>query len=174
MIAKTNYTLYNEDPVIRTCSGIFFNAFAPTEEMVCIEDIAHALSHQCRFGGHLPEFYSVAQHCCLAAMLVSDEHKLAALMHDASEAYLLDVPRPIKNKLANYKEIENDIMNVIAKKYGFEWPVHYEVKKADELMLQKEWDEIMISEKITTDCWYPEKAKQKFIAQFNLYYHEQK
>lgn len=167
---RKEYSLYNDDPVIRTCSGIFFNAFAPTPEMVCIEDIAHALAFQCRFGGHLPEFYSVAQHSCLVAELVPDEHKLAALMHDASEAYLLDVPRPIKLRLANYKEIEDGIMNVIAAKYGFAWPMHEEVKKADETMLQVEWNEIMIKGKTIIDCWYPEKAKQTFINQFKLYY----
>jgi 5'-deoxynucleotidase YfbR-like HD superfamily hydrolase len=163
------YSLYNEDPVIRTSSGIWFNAFEPTEEMICIVDIAHALSNQCRFGGHLLKFYSVAQHSTSTALLVSPEHRLAALMHDASEAYLLDIPRPIKNKLSNYKEIEDGLMTIIAKKYGFQWPLHEEVKRADEEMLQIEWDNIVMSPTCKEVCLTSAQAKENFIQQFNLY-----
>jgi hypothetical protein len=165
-----NYGLYNEEPVIRTFSGIFVNVFDLTPEMICIEDIAHALSHQCRFGGHLPKFYSVAQHSVLCCMLVEEQHKLAALMHDASEAYLLDVPRPIKKKLANYKEIEDVLMNVIAKKFGFLWPMHEQVAKADETMLLKEWEEIMLGNQSELICYQPSQAKANFLTKFNMYY----
>lgn len=65
-------------------------------------------------------------------------------MHDASEAYLLDIPRPIKNRLTNYKEIEDGLMRVIASKFGFQYPLHPRVKEVDELMLQSEWHEIML------------------------------
>jgi uncharacterized protein len=163
------YSLYNEEPVIRTATGKWFNVFSPTSDMICIEDIAHALAHQCRFGGHLPKFYSVAQHSVLTAVLVAPENKLAALMHDASEAYLIDVPRPIKNKLANYKEIEGSVMTLIAAKFGFQWPLHDEVKRADETMLQKEWDEIMMSCG-NPSCYSPQEAKAKFLTQFEIYY----
>lgn len=131
---------------IRTVSGIYINVFEPTEEMICIEDIAHSLSFQCRFGGHLPKFYSVAQHSLNCAYLIEDPKlKLAALLHDASEAYLLDIPKPIKNNLANYKEIENGLMWLIAEKFGFEWPLADEIKKVDEIMLQTEWDCLMLN-----------------------------
>jgi hypothetical protein len=138
MIAEEN--LYTPD-CIRTASGIYMNVFEPTPEMVCIEDIAHALTYQCRFGGHLPTFYSVAHHSLNCSYLIDEpELKLAALLHDASEAYLLDIPRPIKQRLRDYKEIEDGLMRVIANKFGFEWPLHPEVKKVDEIMLQLEWD----------------------------------
>lgn len=171
------YSLYNEDPVIRTVTGKWFNAFDPHPDQICIEDIAHALSNQCRFGGHLPKFFSVAQHCILTADIVAPEHRLAALLHDASEAYLLDIPRPVKRKLSNYAEIEDKIMRVIADKYKFQWPLHNDVKKADEIMLQREWSEIMLGidnghPLDQTPCWIPAIAKKNFLIEFKLLYEQ--
>lgn len=142
MIREEN--LYAKD-CIRTVSGIYINVFEPTAEMICIEDIAHGLANQCRFGGHLPEFYSVAEHSLNCCYLIEEpEHKLAALMHDASEAYLMDIPRPIKQRLSNYKEIEDGLMKLIADVFGFEYPLHEKIKKVDETMLQIEWDCLML------------------------------
>lgn len=136
--------LYTPD-CIRTSTGIYINVFEPTEEMICIDDIAHGLTYQCRFGGHLPVFYSVAQHSLNCSYLIDNPKlKLAALLHDASEAYLLDIPRPIKQRLSNYKEIEDGLMKLIAKKFGFTYPLQEEIKKADETMLQLEWDYLML------------------------------
>lgn len=130
---------------IRTYSGIYMNVFEPTMDMLSIIDIAHALSQQCRFGGHLEHFYSVAEHSLYCSYLIKDERlKFAALLHDASEAYLLDIPSPIKKKLSNYKEIEHNLMLLIAEKFGFQYPLHDEVKKIDEIMLQIEWDCLML------------------------------
>lgn len=131
---------------IRTFSGLYVNVFEPTPEMICIEDIAHALSHQCRFGGHLPMFYSVAEHSVLCSVASKKENQFAALMHDASEAYLLDIPSPIKSGLKNYKELETGLMNVIAKKFGFEWPMNKEVVEIDKMMLEAEWEHIMLKQ----------------------------
>ena len=130
---------------IRTFTGIYMNVFEPTPEMICIEDIAHALSNQCRFGGHLPEFYSVAQHstrCCDAAI---PKYKIEALLHDASEAYLLDIPSPIKKNLSNYHEIEHRLMMLIAEKFKFNYPLSDEVKELDKMALEFEWQHHMIA-----------------------------
>lgn len=135
--------LYTPD-CIRTVSGIYVNVFDPKPEMFVIEDIAHALSMQPRFGGHLPHFYSVAQHSALTAAFVEEEYKLSALMHDASEAYLLDIPRPIKQRLSNYKDIEHGLMQVLSVVFGFQYPLPEAVKKADEDMLKLEWDSLML------------------------------
>jgi hypothetical protein len=130
---------------IRTFTGIYMNVFEPTLEMICIEDIAHALSMQCRFGGHLPEFYSVAEHSWYCHKLVRQEkNKLAALLHDASEAYLLDIPSPIKKNLSNYKEIEENLMKLIAEKFGFHYPLTDDIKNADEFSLRVEWECLML------------------------------
>lgn len=142
----TEENLYTPD-CIRTFSGKYVNVFEPTEEMIDINDIAHALANQCRFGGHLQSFFSVAQHSLNCFYFIREQElKLTALMHDASEAYLLDIPRPIKNRLANYKEIEDGLMRLIAKKFGFIYPMPQKVKDIDEKMLQVEWDYLMIKD----------------------------
>ena len=81
---------------IETYTGKKIYPLSLSQESICIDDIAHALSQTCRFGGHTREFYSVAQHACLVAMLVPNEFKLAALHHDDTEAYLGDVVSPVK------------------------------------------------------------------------------
>jgi uncharacterized protein len=170
--------LYTTD-CIRTFTGIYVNVFEPTEDMICIEDIAHALSHQCRFGGHLPKFYSVAKHSILCAQLARRDEKLAALLHDSAEAYLLDVPTPIKRRLSGYKDIEDKLMALIAKKFGFSYPLAKEIKDIDARMLQLEWDYLMLKTPISTtskaeqvlqemlvDYWTPEESKNMFLMSF--------
>jgi uncharacterized protein len=113
----------------------------PRPEDLCIEDIAHALAHQCRFTGHVRAFYSVAQHSVLAAGLVPEELVLDALLHDASEAYLADIAKPIKADPrfgTIYKEFEEKLMQVIAGRFGFAWPLSPEVKRADAILLHGE------------------------------------
>lgn len=129
---------------IRTFTGNYIDVFDPKPESIWIEDIAHALSQMPRFGGHLKEFYSVAEHCINCCNMARDEHKLSALLHDSTEALLIDVPRPIKKHLNGYKEIEENLLSVIAKRFNFQYPLPLEVKTIDEIMLQVEWDSLMI------------------------------
>ena len=152
---------------IRTFTGIYFNVLEPTEEMINIEDIAHALSQICRFNGHLPNFYSVAQHSVICSGLVAKEKQLEALLHDASEAYLCDVPKPVKPLLTNYKETEDRIMTLIAKKYGFQWPLSPEVHQVDSEMLQIEWDHLMLAKSEDIKTYAPKVAKKMFLDKFN-------
>lgn len=154
---------------IRTHSGLYVNVFEPTIDMICIEDIAHALSHQCRFSGHLKKFYSVAQHSVYVASIVSDENKFDALMHDASEAYLLDIPTPIKAKLEHYKTLEANLMKVIAQKFSFNYPFDIEVKKADADALVVEWDCMMINAQDCLTPFSPARAKKAFLECFHQY-----
>lgn len=158
---------------IRTFSGIYMNVFEPTIDMICIEDIAHSLSNQCRFGGHLPEYYSVAQHSVLCAALVPEQYKLQALLHDASEAYLLDIPSPFKSGLTNYKQFEDRLMNLIAQKFGFKYPIEKQVKEADKEMLEFEWNHLMLKKPLPAPlvsliCLTPEKAKAEFLKTYTL------
>ena len=90
---------------------------------ISIQDIAHALSLTCRGGGHVSYFFSVAQHSinCMneaKARGWSERLQLACLLHDASEAYISDIIRPVKAHLSNYLEIESSIMNVILERFG--------------------------------------------------------
>lgn len=146
---KKQYDLLNEDPVIRTVTGKWVNVFNPKPEMFDIEDIAHSLSMQPRFSGHLPYHYSVAQHSIECHRLadqycLSKVEKLTALMHDCSEAYLVDIPRPIKKQFSQYKVIENSLMNVLAGVFHFNWPLSEQILQIDNDMLQTEWDDLMV------------------------------
>ncbi|MCF0070255.1 hypothetical protein LZD49_07215 [Dyadobacter sp. CY261] len=159
----------NMEGCIRTFTGIYMDVFNPQPEMICLEDIAHGLSHQCRFGGHLPKFYSVAQHSVMCANLVSREYAMAALLHDASEAYLLDIPKPIKNLIPQYSAAEDKLMQIIADMFEFQFPLHKAVKSIDRWMLECEWESLMLGResKEKLECWSPELAKANFLSYFN-------
>jgi hypothetical protein len=126
------------EPYIETHKGVKFEFLDPKPEMINIEDIAHALSHQCRFTGHSYHYYSVAEHSVYVMQLCSQRNKLAGLLHDASEAYLTDVASPVKKFLSNYKEMEDKIMKAIAERFGFRYPFEEEVHDADKDQLQVE------------------------------------
>lgn len=158
-----NNNLY-EPNCIRTFSGIYMNVFEPTVDMINIEDIAHALSNTCRFGGHTPKYYSVAQHCVFCAENTKGD-KLEALLHDAGEAYLTDMPKPIKQKLRNFKKLEDNLMFVIAKKFGFNYPLSRETKIVDELALKDEW-EFVIGNKVLP-MYTTQYSKFLFLEKFN-------
>ena len=103
---------------IQTYMGVHFDPMKPDAELLRIEDIAHALSLLCRGNGHLEHFFSVAQHCiycCREAMArgYNSRLALACLLHDASEAYMADVPRPIKETLIGYRETEDALLRMI-------------------------------------------------------------
>ncbi len=125
-------------------------------EEIQIVDIAHALSLMCRANGHFPYFYSVAQHCvnCVheaAARGYSERVQFGCLLHDASEAYLSDVTRPIKQLLPHYLEVEERLQNIIFDKWitptltGKERAQIFEV---DDALLYHEFMEIM-GERVT-------------------------
>jgi uncharacterized protein len=101
---------------IQTYTGVKFYPFDAREEEIDIRDIAHALSNICRFGGHVREFYSVAQHSILASMYIADRERwgIYGLLHDAAEAYVGDICRPLKRSLmvenyCSFSQIEKDL-----------------------------------------------------------------
>lgn len=155
---------------IRTLSGVYVNVFEPDPDTLLIEDIAHALSNQPRFGGHLPKFYSVAQHSLLCYLIAEKEEKYNALMHDVSEAYLLDMPKPIKLEMPEYNAIEDNLMNVLAKKFNFVYPKTKEVDRVDHFLLEWEWNVLMIKNNLhlytPIKCMTPLQAKRMFLKTF--------
>jgi len=162
--------LYTPD-CIRTFTGLYMNVFDPKPEMICIEDIAHSLANQCRFGGHLPKFYSVAQHSIFCSKMAGVDYKLQALLHDASEAYLLDIPSPIKKKLIGYKELEERLMKLIAEKFVFKYPLSRFVKQIDKDVLHFEWNRLMLKDTTTPEivCLSPNAAEILFLQTYKTY-----
>ena len=107
---------------ITTYTGEDFNPIKPDVNKIHIEDIAHALSLMCRANGHFRSFYSIAQHCINCANEAkargfSDKVQKACLLHDASEAYLSDITRPVKKHLTKYLEIEKCLQDMIYLKF---------------------------------------------------------
>lgn len=107
---------------ITTYTKIQFDTLNPVAAKIAIEDIAHALSMMTRANGHFPEFFSVAQHsiqCCEEALArnYSPRVALGCLLHDASEAYLSDITRPVKKNMTMYLQIEEQLQNTIYDKY---------------------------------------------------------
>lgn len=131
-----------------TYSGMKFYPLDPKPEEIRFEDIAHGLSNVCRFGGQSKTFYSVAEHSVRVAqwlMRTEKSEELAAwgLVHDASEAYLGDVIRPIKKFFPAYKVVEEKVMKAVTKKLGLPWPEPALVKKADNVILACEARDLM-------------------------------
>jgi 5'-deoxynucleotidase YfbR-like HD superfamily hydrolase len=152
---------------IRTFTGKYFNVSNPDIDLICVEDIAHSLSQQPRFAGHLPRFYSVAEHLLNCEKLSDEENKLAVFCHDFSEAYILDLPSPIKKQLKEYYLFEERIMALIAKKFRFQFPFSNEVHRIDKLMLEKEWNSIMIGDDTEFEIQDPLKVEQMFLDKFH-------
>lgn len=177
---------------MQTASGRVFWPLDPHADEVFIEDIAHALSNLCRFGGHVKSFYSVAEHSVYVSRVVEDYLRaslasedeirataLCGLLHDATEAYCVDVPRPIKPYLTEYAGIEEGIWLAIIKR--FDLHDHYPglVKYADEVVLATEARDVMLpparpwrsmetplAERISVPCRAPWEAEQAFIRRF--------
>ncbi len=123
---------------IITYTGRLFDVLNPRPEDVEIEDIAHALAHSCRWGGHCRVFFSVAQHSVIISRHVPEEHGLWGLLHDAAEAYLVDVPRPIKRLLPDYQEMEEQIMGAVCLRFGLDKMEPLIVKEVDMQLLATE------------------------------------
>lgn len=162
---------------MQTRSGGRFYPLDPRAADVKPSDIAHALSLLCRYGGHVERFYSVAEHCVLMSEAVAPEHALAALLHDATEAYVVDVPRPLKRVLAGYREIEDRVWLAIAERFGVPPVIPAGVHLADDRILLTErealmpraergaWsqDGMMRPLPVTITGWPPEIAEQRYL-----------
>lgn len=139
--------LLNTKEGIVTYTGRVIKPLSPSPRDICIEDIAHSLANQCRFTGHVKQFYSVAQHSILVSEITDFDNALWGLLHDASEAYLSDIARPIKRGASilaeEYAQIEERLMFTIARKFGLSWPMPEDVSWADTVLLRTEVKELM-------------------------------
>lgn len=166
---------------ITTFTNKQYEFLNPKVDQVCIEDIAQALSMNCRYSGHVKSFYSVAEHSCIVSdkvLELTGDYQMAfdALLHDASEAYLTDIPRPIKPHLKNYFDIEALSEKCIQKALGCN-PMNELIKHIDTNIIRDEAEQLFIS----TPSWAgdyelvnikvasmpPEKAKLEFTHRYN-------
>jgi hypothetical protein len=173
-------------PFIQTVSGRRVNPFAPELEQLDLGDIAQALANQCRFGGHLRTFYSVAQHSCLLADAVERRGEDAnaarwALLHDATEAYLLDLPHPIKHRSelgALYRDAEARLQEAICRRFGLPLEPPPTLKALDRALLATErrtvatvawhWPELDGVEplELEIEAWSPARALVEFLERY--------
>ena len=123
---------------IQTFCGRRIDFQNPQQDQISIVDIAHGLSNMTRFSGQCSEFYSVAQHSVLVSDQVPYQHRLQAILHDATEAYMSDVPSPIKHLCPEYKRWSDVLWEVIAGAFNVPVELHPSVKEADIRMLATE------------------------------------
>lgn len=170
---------------LQTYSGGRVYPLDPRPEEIDILDIAAALSKLCRYGGHCLQFYSVAEHCVLMTRYARkygfrDQVLLQLLLHDASEAYLVDIPRPLKKSLPDYQAAERGMEYAISQRFGLEIPNDPIVHKFDEAigLAEREqnlavpqftWEldfEASRSLPVTLQFWEPRTALNEFLSEF--------
>lgn len=128
---------------MQTYTGRAFWPLDPRPEDINPLDIAHALGHLCRYGGHVRKHYSVAEHCLLLSQAVSPENALWALLHDATEAYIGDMVRPLKQMMPHFQTVEDNLMDVICYRFELEPEMPEEVHQADARILVNEKNALM-------------------------------
>ena len=162
---------------MQTVNGRQFWPLDPRPEEVFIEDIAWALAHLCRYNGHCSKFYSVAEHSVLVSQVLKGTgHELCGLLHDGTEAYCADVPRPLKRMLTGYAEIEQGVWVAVASRFGLPEQMPEEVHAADNAVLWAEkpilmgdahaWSDVGTPAVVGIIGWPPEVAYRLFMDRF--------
>lgn len=182
-LALSTDTAYKAVPFIETYTGRSFHPLEPDVEKLSVIDIAHALANQCRYSGHVAWFYSTAQHCVLLAQYVLDNggsalEAMQILMHDAAEAYLVDIPRPVKQFMPEYRKWDHAI-NVSIREWlgwsGFPIPTYQDdidsrviVDERHVLMSKSpnDWGHRMAPIGVPIIQWSQEYAERMFLIMF--------
>jgi hypothetical protein len=175
---------------MQTYTGRAFYPLVPLPEDVHPADIAHALSLICRYGGHCTRFYSVAEHCVLMSHAVSPPNALWALLHDATEAYVGDMIRPLKKAMPAYQLAEARVERAICRRFGLSGALETcpaEVKQADLRILHDElaavmpgrpplpWTSLDGAEPlgVTVTGWEPAQAEQRYLTRLAELWNDQ-
>lgn len=156
---------------IETASGKEFNILHPEPQMFDLDDIARSLSHICRYNGHLPYFYSVAEHSVRVAWMLrhqgeSLEVQLTGLLHDAAEAYVGDMVRPLKRTAevgAAHQRVEENVSEKLHEVFGGIYPHPPVVKDADRAVYQWELEHIRSGAR---HGWPPTTAYDAFMRRY--------
>jgi hypothetical protein len=164
-------------PTILTADGLYFDFLNPSADCVTLNAIARGLANACRYGNQCAPFYSVAEHSIWVSRIVPPEFALAGLFHDAAEAFILDMPKPLKEILPDYKAIEKRVEAVVFPALGLPATLPPEVKAADRQMLATEqlvlmnnsdaweWTDGLVPAKgLKLKCYPPAEAYHAFIA----------
>jgi len=173
MIKLKYHKLHDTDGAINTVASGKIDLLNPTADMVHIADIARGLSNVCRFGGQIPHFYSVAQHSILVAKLMQEdgcdsEQQFYGLMHDASEAYLGDMVRPVKLKVRKYQSLEKQLMKVIAERFEMDYGLFNDVKPYDRLALEMEFDTFFNDKDLLGRIYSPSQSRERFMTIYKV------
>jgi len=134
----------NHTNFIQTFNGNFFDFDDMDSNNIDIDDIAHSLANQCRWSGHVKWFYSVAQHSLNATAVARNaglgfDIQFEALMHDSSEAIVVDLPRPLKRLCPDYCAINENVERFMAKRFGYSAVMSPEVREIDDRLLVTEY-----------------------------------
>lgn len=165
---------YNWIGKIQTISGRHVDVMNPDPDTIILDDIVHAISNLCRYGGHIPHFYSVAEHSTyvakwLHAQDATPDEIITGLLHDAAEAYIGDIVRPLKEHpdFGNTaKNAEERILTIVHAKYGGTYPHADIIHQADQAIYH--WEVANIRNGYITG-WQPGQAREQFIAAYNEY-----
>lgn len=167
----------------RTFTGRRVHSLSPSPDEIDIDDIAHSLAYQCRFLGHTDGFYSVAQHSILVSQLVPESDALWGLLHDAAEAYLGDLPAPIKREpeMHVYRAAEERLLEAVAARFCLPPAIPDSVKRADRIALATEFRDVTTvddldwivgecgfapSEQLWIMPWPPAVAEDRFLRRY--------
>lgn len=131
---------------VQTGCGRHFDFSRPGESAFDIYDIANALANICRFTGHSGQFYSVAQHCVLVSQVVPESDAMMGLMHDAPEAFVGDVAKPLKILLPDYAAIEERVEDAVFERFGLPKRMPPTIKASDIILLRTEQRDVMQAE----------------------------
>src|SRR5918999_6104936 len=184
-MAAPNHAPPAPGPYLQTVSGRWVNPFEPDPEQLDAGDIARALANLCRFGGHCKAFYSVAQHSAIVCDLLEErgatpDELMAALLHDASEAYLGDLPHPLKHRSelgAAFRVAEKRLEAVIAERFALP-AAAARIKSIDRALLAAErrtfsevtwhWPELDGAEELEIEIepWSPARAQEEFTRRY--------
>lgn len=180
---------YNATGWIETYTGRMVTPLSPVPATLSITDIAYALANKCRYSGHTAVYYSVAEHCVLMALFALNRGDNLgarwALLHDAVEAYIPDVPRPLKPGLVGWREIEETMEIAILFHFGFGQQIERltdeqreMVKSLDTRILLREAKVLLVSGglnwriegkplPVTIHGWTPAQARAEFLSLFD-------
>jgi hypothetical protein len=166
---------------MQTVSGRMFWPLDPRAEEVDIYDIAVGLSNECRYAGQIEDHYSVAQHSVYVSYQTPVGLELEGLMHDAPEAYIKDIHRPLKRQLREYSPIEDGVWRAIAERFGLAEKLPHSIHLADNNVLLAEKEQIVgrspapwlvpgTPAPIKIELWTPRQARKAFLDRFHELY----